>query len=51
VVSEPLRVYYIAYGRIFENSGENALICPYKYYSSYNRWQANRDLLSAIYFF
>jgi hypothetical protein len=31
--------------------GEDMLQCSYKDYSSLNRWQANRDLLSAIYFF
>jgi hypothetical protein len=30
--------------------GEDTLQCPYKDYSSLDRWQANRDLLSAIYF-
>jgi hypothetical protein len=30
--------------------GEDTLQCPYKDYNSLNRWQANRDLLSAIYF-
>jgi hypothetical protein len=30
--------------------GEDMLQCLYKDYSSRNRWQANRDLLSAIYF-
>jgi hypothetical protein len=30
--------------------GENMLQCPYKNYISLDRWQANRDLLSAIYF-
>jgi hypothetical protein len=30
--------------------GEDMLQCPYKDYSSLDRWQANRDLLSAIYF-
>jgi hypothetical protein len=29
---------------------EEMLRCPYKDYNSLNRWQANRDLLSAIYF-
>jgi hypothetical protein len=28
--------------------GEDTLRCPYKYYSSLNRWQANRDLLSTF---
>jgi hypothetical protein len=30
---------------------EDMLQCLYKDYSSLDRWQANRDLLSAIYFF
>jgi hypothetical protein len=30
--------------------GEDTLQCPHKDYSSLNRWQANRNLLSAIYF-
>jgi hypothetical protein len=30
--------------------GEDTLQRPYKDYSSLNRWQANKDLLSAIYF-
>jgi hypothetical protein len=30
--------------------GEDTLQCPYKDYSSLERWQANRDLLSVIYF-
>jgi asparagine synthetase B (glutamine-hydrolysing) len=30
--------------------GEDTLQCPYKDYSSFDRWQANRDLLSAICF-
>jgi hypothetical protein len=28
--------------------GEDTPRCPYKNYSSLNRWQANRDLLSVI---
>jgi hypothetical protein len=30
--------------------GEDTLQCPYKDYSSLNRWQANKDLLSTTYF-
>jgi hypothetical protein len=30
--------------------GEDTLRCPYKDYSSLNKWQANKDLLSTIYF-
>jgi hypothetical protein len=39
------------YGSIFENRGEDMLRCPYKDYSSLNRWQANMDLLSAFTFY
>jgi hypothetical protein len=39
------------YGPIFENRGEDMLRCPYKDYSSLNRWQTNRDLLSVFTFF
>jgi hypothetical protein len=28
----------------FENRGDDTLRCPYKDYSSLNRWQTNRDL-------
>jgi hypothetical protein len=38
------------YGPNFKNHGEDTLRCSYKDYSSLNRWQAKRDLLSAIYF-
>jgi hypothetical protein len=38
------------YGPFFENRGENTLRCPYTDYNSLNSWQANRDLLSVIYF-
>jgi hypothetical protein len=31
--------------------GEDTLKFPYKDYNSLNMWQANRDLLSTIYFF
>jgi hypothetical protein len=30
--------------------GEDTLQCPYKDYSSLDMWQANRDLVSVIYF-
>jgi hypothetical protein len=30
--------------------GEDTVQCPYKDYCSLDRWQANRDLLSVIYF-
>jgi hypothetical protein len=31
--------------------GEDTLQCPYKDYSSLDRWQANRDLLSVFSFY
>jgi hypothetical protein len=33
-----------------KTNGEDMLKCPYKDYSSLNRWQANRDLLSVFTF-
>jgi hypothetical protein len=33
-----------------KNYGEEMFRCPYKDYSSLNGWQANRVLLSTIYF-
>jgi hypothetical protein len=51
LVSKPYE-YNTTLTAIFSKTyGENTLQCPYKDYSSLNRWQANRDLLSAIYFF
>jgi hypothetical protein len=38
------------YDPIFENHGEDTLRGPYKDYSSLNRWQANRNLLTALTF-
>jgi hypothetical protein len=34
----------------FKTYGEDTLQCPYKDYSSLNRWQAIRDLLSVFTF-
>jgi hypothetical protein len=49
-VSEPYE-YNTTLTAIFSKTyGEDMLQCPYKNYSSLDRWQANRDLLSAIYF-
>jgi hypothetical protein len=39
------------YGPIFENYGEDTLRCPHKDYSSFNRCQANRELLSVFTFY
>jgi hypothetical protein len=49
-VSEPYE-YNTTLTAIFSKTyDEDMLQCPYKNYSSLDRWQANRDLLSAIYF-
>jgi hypothetical protein len=50
LVSEPYE-YNTTLTTIFlKTYGEDTLQCPYKDYSSLDRWQANRDLLSVIYF-
>jgi hypothetical protein len=50
LVSEPYE-YNTTLTDIFSKTyGEDMLQCSYKDYSSLNRWQAIRDLLSAIYF-
>jgi hypothetical protein len=50
LVSEPYE-YNTTLTVIFSKTyHEDTLQCPYKDYSSLNRWQANRDLLSVIYF-
>jgi hypothetical protein len=46
LVSEPY-MYNTTLTTIFlKTYGEDTLQCPYKDYSSLDRWQANRDLLS-----
>jgi hypothetical protein len=41
--------YNTSHTVLFLNTyGEDTLRCPYKDYSSLNRWQANRDLLSIM---
>jgi hypothetical protein len=50
LVSEPYE-YNMTLTAIFSKSyGEDTLQCPYKDYSSLDRWQANRDLLSVFTF-
>jgi hypothetical protein len=50
MVSEPYE-YNTSPTVIFsEIYGEDMLRCPYKDYSSLNKWQANRDLLSVFTF-
>jgi hypothetical protein len=47
LVSEPYK-YNMSLTAIFlKTYCEDMLQCPYKDYSSLDRWQANRDLLSA----
>jgi hypothetical protein len=50
LVSEPYE-YNMSLTAIFSKTyGENMLHCPYKFYSSLDRWHANRDLLSVFTF-
>jgi hypothetical protein len=43
--------YNMTLAAIFSKTyGEDTLQCPYKDYSSLDRWQANRDLLSVFTF-
>jgi hypothetical protein len=50
LVSEPYE-YNMTLMIIFSKTyGEDMLHCPYKDYSSLDRWQANMDLLFGIYF-
>jgi hypothetical protein len=50
LISEPYE-YNMTLMAIFSKTyGEDMLPCPHKDYSSLDRWQANRDLLSVIYF-
>jgi hypothetical protein len=50
LVSEPYE-YNTTLMAIFSKTyGEDTLRCPYKDYSSFNRWQANRDLFFAFTF-
>jgi hypothetical protein len=50
LVLEPYE-YNMTLTTIFlKTNSEDTLKCPYKNYSSLDRWQANSDLLSVIYF-
>jgi hypothetical protein len=50
LVSEPYE-YNTTLTAIFSKTyGEDTLQCPYKDYSSLDKWQANRDLLSVFTF-
>jgi hypothetical protein len=50
LVSEPYEYNTTLAAILSKTNGEDTLKCPYKDYSSLDRWQANRDLLSTIYF-
>jgi hypothetical protein len=50
LASEPYE-YNMTLTTIFSKTyGKNTLQCPYKDYSSLDRWQGNRDLLSVFTF-
>jgi hypothetical protein len=48
LVSEPYEYNALLTAIFLKTYGEDMLRCPYKDYSSLNRWQANRDLLFAF---
>jgi hypothetical protein len=50
LVSESYEYNTILMAIFLKTYDKDTLQCPYKDYCSLNRWQANRDLLSAIYF-
>jgi hypothetical protein len=50
LVSEPYKYNTTLMTIFLKTYGEDTLQCPHKDYSSLDRWQANRDLLSVIYF-
>jgi hypothetical protein len=50
LVSEPYEYNTTLTAIFLKIYGEDTLRCPYKDYSSLNRWQANRDLLSVFTF-
>jgi hypothetical protein len=50
LVSEPYEYNTSLMAIFLKTYSEDTLRCPYKYYSSLNRWQANWDLLSAFTF-
>jgi hypothetical protein len=50
LVSEPYEYNMTLTAIFLKTYGEDTLQCPYKDYSSLNRWQANMDLLSVFTF-
>jgi hypothetical protein len=51
LVSEPYEYNMTLAAILSKTNGEDTLKCPYKDYSSLDRWQANRDLLSIFTFY
>jgi hypothetical protein len=50
LVSEPYEYNTTLTAIFLKTYGDDTLQCPYKGYSSLDRWQANRDLLSVFTF-
>jgi hypothetical protein len=50
LVSEPYEYNTTLTAIFLKTYGEDTLQCPYKDYSSLDRWHATRDLLSVIFF-
>jgi hypothetical protein len=50
LVSEPYEYNTTLTAIFLKTYGEDTLQCPYKDYSSLDRWQTNRDLLSVFTF-
>jgi hypothetical protein len=51
LISEPYEYNTTLIAVFLKIYGEDMLQCPYKDYSSLNRWQANRDLLLVFTFY
>jgi hypothetical protein len=51
LVSEPYEYNMTLTSMFLKTYGEDTLQCPYKDYSSLDRWQANGDLLSVFTFY
>jgi hypothetical protein len=51
LVSEPYEYNTTLMAIFLKTNDKDTLQCPYKDYSSLDRWQANRDLLSVFTFF
>jgi hypothetical protein len=50
LISESYEYNTTLTGIFLKTYGEDMLQCPYMDYSSFDRWQANMDLLYIIYF-